>query len=308
MPHSSIDLSRVTLCSISSVHIKATLRAMAISQKSCHFGDSLLFTDHRLKTNLAQIVPIDPVTSYRDYSYLILKKILPYIQTDLILLIQWDGYVLNPEIWQNSFLNYDYIGAKWTLLKDNQPHYYVGNGGFSLRSKRLLEITSSDEFSFNDTLNEDSQICLEKRQWLEDNKGIIFSDVTTADQFSYESSPPDHPTFGFHGFSHMHLFSEDQDIINIMNDCEPYFYKTPAPFLMMYKYFYLDNEDMAYFIYKKISQYFCDDDIFSNLKYIHRFEPKDSYPYPYSEDMAHALSKLCIFRAKSDISDSLNGD
>ena len=69
-------------------------------------------------------------------NHLLLKK---YIDTDFCLIIQGDGFVIHPENWTDEFLKYDYIGAPWR----NLAHYSfirVGNGGFSLRSKKLLKI------------------------------------------------------------------------------------------------------------------------------------------------------------------------
>ena len=49
--------------------------------------------------------------------------------------MQWDGYAVNPGAWDAAFLDCDYLGAKWSWHKDAMR---VGNGGFSLRSRRLL--------------------------------------------------------------------------------------------------------------------------------------------------------------------------
>ncbi len=71
-----------------------------------------------------------------------------YITTDLAIIVHWDGYATNPEQWSDEFLEYDYIGAPWPehmrFLKRQAdgkvgPHGRVGNGGFSLRSKKWLE-------------------------------------------------------------------------------------------------------------------------------------------------------------------------
>ena len=44
--------------------------------------------------------------------------------------------MLDGAAWRPEFLDYDYIGAVWPHVLDK---YNVGNGGFSLRSKALLE-------------------------------------------------------------------------------------------------------------------------------------------------------------------------
>ena len=120
---------------------------------------------------------------------------------------------MNPSRWQNQFLEYDYIGAPWpeklTLrpskkildMKKNQ----VGNGGFSLRSKKLLEETAKIDFdaltfpSFSEDLVI-GYFLLDQML----NVGIRFPAPELAAQFSVESPEaaygqnPD-TSFGFHG-------------------------------------------------------------------------------------------------------------
>ena len=55
-----------------------------------------------------------------------------------MLIIQHDGFILNHKAWDNEFLNYDYIGAPVYWMGNKLIE--VGNGGFSLRSKKLLKI------------------------------------------------------------------------------------------------------------------------------------------------------------------------
>ena len=80
---------------------------------------------------------------------------LDYIQrlherfdTEYVLGIHGDGFPLRRGV--EAFVGpYDYIGAPWgpaswyTNLVFPHPKYSVGNGGFSLRSKRLCEMASS---------------------------------------------------------------------------------------------------------------------------------------------------------------------
>jgi hypothetical protein len=68
--------------------------------------------------------------------------------TDHVLIVQNDGFPVRPGL--ESFLGtYDYLGAPWRFGKDDRITRFllrhrsdVGNGGFSLRSKRLCEMTS----------------------------------------------------------------------------------------------------------------------------------------------------------------------
>jgi len=111
------------------------------------------------------------------------------------MIVQRDGFFINVNAWRNEFLDYDYIGAPWA---DGG----VGNGGFSIRSKRLLKFvanhpTSSDpQFDFSP---EDGLICSTFRKDLE-STGHRFAPTNVAANFSREGLfflPED--VFGFHG-------------------------------------------------------------------------------------------------------------
>jgi hypothetical protein len=61
-----------------------------------------------------------------------------------VLIIQHDGWIVNGPAWREEWKQYDYIGANagWTEPGEDGKG---GNGGFSLRSKRLME--SARQFS-----------------------------------------------------------------------------------------------------------------------------------------------------------------
>ena len=143
-----------------------------------------------------------------DYSFWILKNLKDYIDTQYCLIQQWDSAVIDVSKWDNRFLEYDYIGAPWEMDGD----YRVGNGGFSLRSKKTLEesakiaqLLPQGKFILG---NEDYFICVTGRKYLE-SKGIKFAPIELARQFSVErpisGAPHDYndlstyQSFGFHG-------------------------------------------------------------------------------------------------------------
>ena len=67
------------------------------------------------------------------------------IKTPYVLTIQDDGFPLRPGL-EEFVGKWDYVGAPWvrhaTYYDVYPAKYMVGNGGFSLRSKRLCEIAS----------------------------------------------------------------------------------------------------------------------------------------------------------------------
>jgi hypothetical protein len=205
---SRLRLPTVTLCAATSVNIDATLAAIEASTDQILFGDVVLFTDARPAELPAQarIEPIAPLRSSADYSSFVLSELGRHLRTDHCLVVQWDGFVINPDAWNPGFLGFDYIGAPWPQFDDGHD---VGNGGFSLRSRRLLDACRSPEFVAGHP--EDLAICRTNRALLERRFGIRFADRPTAERFSFERSIPAEPTFGFHGvFNMVPVLGEDR--------------------------------------------------------------------------------------------------
>jgi hypothetical protein len=138
------------------------------------------------------IIKIRPIKSIEEYSYFIIKEAYKYVNTKYVLIIQCDGFILNPSGWRNDFLMYDYIGSPWWHYKDDCN---VGNGGFSLRSRRLMEAVALDD-NINQYHPEDFIICRTFGQYLKD-KGFKFAPDYVACRFSIEHEGWD-GQFGFH--------------------------------------------------------------------------------------------------------------
>jgi hypothetical protein len=150
----------------------------------------------------------DPkITSPQTYSDFCLEELPSLITTDFVLIIQLDGYILNMDAWEDDFLNYDYIGAPWHAVLKNvnrtdvqDSKYLVGNGGFSLRSKKFLqeskilrEANSSEDMFEN---AEDHYLCVQHGDYMR-NK-CKFAPIEIADKFSVEHGLYNYQ-FGFHG-------------------------------------------------------------------------------------------------------------
>ena len=124
-----IDLNNTTLVAIGSTRINETLKAIDICHKYCNFNKTVFFTDHFTP----HTYHIDKLRSIKEYDYFVVKQ-LPYlIDSDFVLTIHWDGFIVNPDSWTDRFFDYDYIGAPWPWM-DN----ICGNGGFCLKSKKFL--------------------------------------------------------------------------------------------------------------------------------------------------------------------------
>jgi hypothetical protein len=159
-----------------------------------------------------EVIKIPSIQSKEQYSLFVIKELSNYIDTDFVLLIQYDGFIVNPSAWMNEFQQYDYIGAKWWGCTDG---FCVGNGGFSLRSKHLLQVLSNEDISAHiEALKkgEDYFICRVYRPFLEGSFDIKFATEAVADKFSYECSEVVGSPFGFHGLFNMWRYIRDEDL------------------------------------------------------------------------------------------------
>lgn len=190
-----LPLPQVTLCAVSSVNVEATVRALETSLSQVDVAAALLLTDRSVTPDHPGItvVPIAPITSSRAYSDFLLTQLVDHVPTSHCLVIQWDGHVLDASRWHPDFLDYDYIGASWPQFADGHD---VGNGGFSLRSRRLMQLCRDP--AFHPSHPEDVAIARINRDWLE-RQGMRFAPRALADRFAAERAGDVMASFGYHG-------------------------------------------------------------------------------------------------------------
>lgn len=190
-----LSLPQVTLCAVTSVNVVATLRALQTTIAKIDVAAALLFTDEAIIIDHPGIVvvPIPRISSAEAYSSFLLTRLVDYIETSHCLIAQWDGHVIDAGRWRPDFLNHDYIGASWPQFTDGHD---VGNGGFSLRSRRLMELCRDPRFHASHP--EDLAIGRANRAWLEE-QGMLFASRDVADLFSAERAGDVTTSFGYHG-------------------------------------------------------------------------------------------------------------
>lgn len=194
-----INLPNITLVGVDCIDLKRLQLAAEISCKDIEFGAVKLLTS--VSSDDPRVVKISKIKSVKAYSDFMIKDLYKYIDTEFSLVFQHDGFVLNASAWTDEFLKYDYIGSVWDHLGDLK----VGNGGFSLRSKRLLDWVGKNYKKVDAHIHpEDVFIAKFARPFLEQN-GMQFAPVQVADKFSMEGTETSvvwNGEFGFHGLSY----------------------------------------------------------------------------------------------------------
>ncbi len=192
-----VEIKDLTIICVDTKNYGRAVTALKKCMEQVKAARVVFLTNIHLEIDGIEVIKIDPIGSKRQYSRFIIKELYKYFDTSHCLIVQWDGHILNGDSWEPEFLDYDYIGAPW-LYHDGRA---VGNGGFSLRSKRLQTILGTDPF-IEVTDPEDEAICRTYGNWLQKVHGIKIATEDVAERFSFELRSPIHKTFGFHGFFH----------------------------------------------------------------------------------------------------------
>ena len=205
-----IRIKEVTLLAISSILIPETIEALKESSKSIRFGDVKLIS-HEKPNNLPNWISFGQcpkIENIDQYNHYVFKDLTDHVSTSHCLLIQHHAYIINYHLWNDFWLDYDYIGAPWpivpnTYIADNGEVVRVGNGGFSLRSKKILDAPRKLGLPLKQEqgwYNEDGNLCCYHRSALL-NYGIRYAPLEVAVKFSYENTVEENQnttTFGFH--------------------------------------------------------------------------------------------------------------
>lgn len=177
-------------------------------QNQIKFHKFLYFTSGEfLNIDNVDNIPINKM-NYSEFNNFCFRVVPFFVKTEFALYTQTDGFPLNPHLWKDEFFQYDYVGAPWPNYWIKQIYWvdgltgypYGGNGGFSLRSKQFMQLSSQLDYAIG--WNEDEYLCFEKiNLFLE--KSIKFSNIEIGKQFSLESNWSDHhndlnQVFGFH--------------------------------------------------------------------------------------------------------------
>lgn len=213
--YKKLHLPEVSLIAVSGLDPAGAIRALEISMDGIEFREAVLVAhnappdmDKRItfkKCKPSQLTSQDPKNT-NDYSRFMAYDLWEYINSDFALIVHNNAFVIRPKKWNPEFLKYDYIGPPWPKgihFTNEGINARVGNGGFSLRSQKLMRALNKLNLPFTDNhtgfFHEDGIICVYYRKQLEDY-GIKFAPAEVAARFGLEKDceESDYQPFGFH--------------------------------------------------------------------------------------------------------------
>lgn len=199
--------------------VRRTVNALIYCEKQCGFGARKLIcpTDQAaeysdlLNRYKIEHCHVDPMSAH-EFSRFMVEDLHLFLETDFLLNIQHDSAIIDVSKWDEQFFKYDYIGSPWNRGCGFENR--VGNGGFSLRSKRFLKNSANlvyeslTDVDFHEHAHEDWFLCVKHYHALL-QRGVKFAPIDIAAKFAVEhpidekdydpSELSTYDAFGFHG-------------------------------------------------------------------------------------------------------------
>ena len=207
-----LQLPNVTLAAMTSVNIYETVQALRYSMRGIDFGEVILITDKKpwFLPKKIRYCHTDRLDNINKFNYKMTYELKDYVHTDYVMIVHADGFVIHPQLWDDAFLQYDYIGAPWPLPENDYAYRdskgnicRVGNS-VSLRSKRLLDFPTEHQLKWERVddgfYNEDIFLCCHSKNEME-RFGLTWAPLEVAVRFGREHMLPENQgiePFSFH--------------------------------------------------------------------------------------------------------------
>jgi hypothetical protein len=145
---------------------------------------TIIFSNESLEFGPWSFCPVKPWTTIQEYCEFLWYEMPECIATRFFLNIQWDGWVINPGMWDDRYLNYDFIGAPWWY----DDGHNVGNGT-GIRSTKLMRFLGEHRALLPVYGKEDELLGRVYRPILE-YQGFKWAPEQLASKFSVECTRP----------------------------------------------------------------------------------------------------------------------
>ena len=205
--------------------------AAAVRMREAGVGNIKILTDEdgvaiarRADFNATAIQKLETIDAYSKF---MIEQVHEHVTSDHFLIFQWDGFIINPHLWWDGFVEYDYIGAPWPQPYRPAPDLKVGNGGFSLRSHSLSAALPQLHAAYR---GEPEDVFIANQIQSNPNLGqFSLAPAQIARHFSVEhqsylpptdkdDSIPKTGTFGFHGWFNFHLAFDDGALVRYVTE------------------------------------------------------------------------------------------
>ena len=201
-----LKLPSVTLLIFNPAHgANVSAKILSFVCKHIEFGDVVHLADSRPTIQFPgkhiDVPNVDWEEGQRWQAYELGK----YFHTPFMLHIETDGFPFNFNLWEDEFLNYDYIGAPWPSHCLRYGQHEVGNGGCSLQSKKFREVLWNNRHLYWKGCPSDVFFVTPAIMAEHNLAGVKIAPKDIAIRFSYENPMPEYPewnyakSFGFHG-------------------------------------------------------------------------------------------------------------
>lgn len=194
-----LNLPDLTLSCFCTVDHAAAAYGFERSKRGINYRNHLVITDRPeffvTDDGKTTFVYHEPLKSYADGCIMHCTNswnlVLPHMAQGL-LACQHDGFVLDPSLWEDEFLNYGFIGAPMF-------GHTVGNHGFCIFSREYFHALKALNLppTLEATYPNDQVICMRHGEEMR-RLGCSFAPVDVANRFSQENILPV-KGFGYHG-------------------------------------------------------------------------------------------------------------
>ena len=206
-----LKLPDVTMVAVDCTNrINGTVNALVESSKDIDFG-AIKLLSHEKPQNLPEFIQFaecPKINNINDYNHFMFLELGKHIKTSHCLTVQDHAKILDSNLWNDDWLQYSYIGAPWaivpnTYIANDGTRSRVGNGGFSLRDRLVLDIPNKNNWHLREEQgwkNEDGQLCAYwKKELLA--LGVNYAPIEVAVHFAFETPMLENyniKPFGYH--------------------------------------------------------------------------------------------------------------